>query len=373
MDMSAMAIINLNESESQLQELTMNRPLAALPFAGRYRLVDFTLSNLVNSGVTNVGILIRHKYRSLTDHLRSGKEWDLARKRDGLAWLPPAYTNYPGQMFRGDIENFHSNLDYIQHSREKYVIVTGSQVVCNMSFQPIIAHHQKSGADITVVYSDLTCSGGECADAVTVDVDDQGKVIGMKVHPNDGQRHQIGMGMYIMERRLLVKLVSDAVSRGDYDFVKHCIIKNLEHYHVGAYAYDGHVARIDSTQSYFQHNLELLRPEIWTELFSRSGLIYTKVKDEPPAKYADTAQVHNSLIANGCIIEGKVENSILFRGVRVQKGAHVKNCIITQRSIIGPDVRLEHVICDKNVQITAGRHLRGEENFPLVVKKGRVI
>jgi len=368
-----MGIINLSEAEEYLGDLSRSRPLAAVPFAGRYRLIDFVLSNMVNSGVANVGIFIQHKYRSLMDHLRSGKEWDLARKRDGLFILPPAYTKNPMQIHRGDVENFYSNLDYIAKSRQKYVVIAGPEMVSNLDYRQALAFHKETGAEITVLYTRANCSTHDCVRSSVLEVEQNGRVTEMKEYQALGDYQNVSMKTFIMERKLLIELVNACIARGDYDFIKHCIIKNISKYKVYGYHHHGYVARISSLRSYFQHSMDLLNPHIWKELFFKSGLIYTKVKDEPPAKYMSEADVANSLIATGCFIEGQVESSILFRGVKVHKGAQVKNSIIMQKCEIGPNVILENVICDKDVFITANKQLKGEDKYPIVIRKGQVI
>ncbi|MBP2626881.1 MAG: glucose-phosphate adenylyltransferase, GlgD subunit [Firmicutes bacterium] len=368
-----MGIINLSEVEENLGDLSRSRPLAAVPFAGRYRLIDFVLSNMVNSGVSNVGIFIQHKYRSLMDHLRSGKEWDLARKRDGLFILPPAYTKNPMQIQRGDVENFYSNLDYICKSRQKYVVIAGPGMVSNLDYRQALDFHKSTGAEITVLYTKANCSTHDCVGANVLEIGENGQIINIKEYKESRDYQNISLKTFIMERKLLIELVKDCIARGDYDFIKHCIIKNVNKFKVSGYYHQGYVARISSLQSYFQHSMELLDTQIWRELFFSSGLIYTKVKDEPPAKYMAQADVSNSLIATGCYIEGRVENSILFRSVKVHAGAYIKNSIIMQKCEIGPGVVLENVICDKDVLITADKQLKGECKYPVVITKGQVI
>ena len=368
-----MGVINLNESEEYLGDLSRSRPLAAVPFAGRYRLIDFVLSNMVNSGITNVGIFVQHKYRSLMDHIRSGKEWDLARKRDGVFILPPAYTNNPMQAHRGDVENFYSNLDYLTKSRQKYVVIAGPDMVSNLDYRDALHFHKKSGAEMTVLYTKVNSSTHDCMRATVLEIGDHGRVIDMTEHDGTNELQNISMKIFIMERSIFIELVKECISRGDYDFIKHCIIKNINHYKIVGYQHQGYVARINSIQSYFKHSMEVLNPAIRQELFFKAGLIYTKVKDEPPARYMIDADVSNALIATGCYIEGRVENSILFRGVKVHKGAYIKNSIIMQKGEIGPGVVLENVICDKDVHITANKQLKGECNYPLIIKKGQVI
>lgn len=373
MNNELMGIINLSEAEEYLGELSRTRPLAAVPFAGRYRLIDFVLSNMVNSGISNVGIFIQHKYRSLMDHLRSGKEWDLARKRDGLFILPPAYSKNPMQIHRGDVENFYSNLDYLCKSRQKYVVVAGPEMVSNLDYRQALDFHKNTGAEVTVLYTRANCTTHDCVRSTVVEMGEDGQVLDMKEYKESGQCQNISMKTFIMERKVLIELVNDCIARGDSDFIKHCIIKNITKLKVRGYHYQGYVARISSLRSYFQHSMELLSPHVWKELFFKSGLIYTKVKDEPPAKYMLDADVKNSLISTGCYIEGRVENSILFRGVKVQKGAYIKNSIIMQNGQVCSGVVLENVICDKDVKITANKQFKGECNYPIIVKKGQVI
>lgn len=370
--MDVMGVINLNEADDCLQEITQHRPLAAVPFGGRYRLIDFVLSNMVNSGIHNVGIFVQHKYRSLMDHLRSGKEWDLARKRDGLVILPPAYVSSPLRVQRGDVENFYSNLDYINKSSQKYVLVAGINMICNLDYSAALEFHHHRQADVTVLFTEVDCTREDCRNAVMLEVSPDGRVSDMQVNPEKRKDRKISMEMFIMEKALFIDLIDGCYSRGDYDFIKHCLIKNLPKLKVFAYPHRGYLARVNSLASYFSCNLDLLQPPVWQELFSQSGLIYTKVKDEPPARYTSTSRVTNSLVAGGCYIEGTVENSILFRGVRVHKDVHIKNCIIMQKSEIAGNTILDTVICDKDVHIT-GKQLKGDVLYPTVVKKGTVL
>lgn len=371
--MDVMGIVNLNEPEDFLNELTQYRPLAAVPFGGRYRIIDFILSNMVNSGISNVGILIQHKYRSLMDHLRSGKEWDLARKREGLFLLPPAYSSSPLQTQRGDVENFYSNLDYIEHSQQNYVLISGTSIIYNLNYQAAFEFHQAQGADITVLYSERDCSAKEYADAFLLQVDEEGRVLDMRSKPTAQSKQKMSMETFIMKKDLLVELIRDCIARGEYDFVKHCLVKNISKLKVCGYNYQGYLARINSLQSYFAHNMDLLKPQIWQELFFRDGFIYTKVKDEPPSKYLDGAQTDNVLVSGGCHIAGTVQNSVLSRGVKIDEGAVVKDCIIMQKCEIGSGAILENVILDKDVHIAPGKKLKGEANYPFIIKKGMVI
>lgn len=371
---NTMGIINLHESHDSFREITKHRPLAAVPFAGRYRLIDFVLSNFINSGITNVGILSAGNFSALSDHIRSGKEWDLARKRDGLFLLPSRQTGNAEGAFPNDLTDFFSNLDYIRSSRQRYVLLSGSRTVCNLNYEAAYNYHLAKQADITVLYKEITpADAGKLSAATTIETDSNGRVIDMEICPVNIRSHKLSLEMYLLERTLLVELIDASMSRGGTNFARDCFMKNIENLTVCGFPFTGYLARIDSMQAYFDHSMKLLTPEIWQEMFFANGSIYTKVKDEAPAKYQRDAQVTSSLVANGSVIAGRVENSILFRGVRVHKDARVVNSIIMQKGEIGPGAIIENVICDKDVKITAGKKLKGERNHPIVIEKGIVI
>lgn len=369
---NVMGIINLNAGQDLLKDLTAGRPLAALPFGGRYRLIDFILSNMVNSGMQNIGILVQDKYRALMDHLRSGKEWDLARKRDGLFILPPSSDPCVSGGCRGNVENFYNNLDYIESSRQEYMLIAGSHIVCNLNYRKAFKFHKDMKADITILYKECEPED-ELLQYTVLKCQPDGRITDMGRNSPRIASSKISMEMYIMEKRLLVDLIKDCQARGGWDFVKDVLIRNMDHLKLFGYPYKGYTARIDSIKNYYRHNMDLLKPEKWEELFFKSGLVYTKVKDEAPVKYKENARAVNTMVANGCIIEGRVENSILFRGVKVHKGAYIKDSIIMQKCEIAENAIIENVICDKNVYITQGKWLKGERNYPLVVTKGTIV
>lgn len=367
---TVMGIINLQESENSIQEITSNRPLAAVPFAGRYRLIDFTLSNMVNSGMNNVGVLLPSKSRSIMDHLRSGKEWDLARKREGLYYLPPAEVQSGARS--GDIQSLESHLDYISHSAQKYVLIAGTQAVYNMDYSQSLRFHQNTGADITVIYH--TYSDGPADGGVVLSTADDGYVKDIAVVPSVMEGDKVSLGAYLMKKSLFIDILSHTHARGGTDFLIDGIMRNLERYSIYAFEHKGYVACINSVSSYYRASMELLDYDKWHQLFMNDGfLVRTKVKDEPPAKYKEDAVIKNSMIANGCVIEGTVENSILFRGVKVAKGVQIKNSIIMQKCEFEENALVENVICDKNVVITEEKWLKGAPNYPLIVEKGVVI
>lgn len=371
---NTMGLINLHESQESFREITKHRPLAAVPFAGRYRLIDFVLSNFINSGITNVGILSAGNSRALADHIRSGKEWDLARKRDGLFLLPSWQTGNTQGAFPNDLADFFSNLDYIKSSRQRHALLSGSRAVCNINYEAAYNYHSEKKADITVLYKEYSSTEARSLSAATMlGTDSDSRVVDMEICPVNIHSNKLSLEMYLLDRQLLVDLIDASVSRGGTNFARDCIMKNLGHLKVYGYPFDGYLARIDSMQNYFDHSMKLLIPEIWQEIFFGNGSIYTKVKDEAPAKYQRDALVKSSLVANGSVIAGKVENSILFRGVKVHKDARVTNSIVMQKGEIGPGAIIENVICDKDVKITAGKKLKGEANHPIVIEKGTVI
>ncbi|KUO50434.1 MAG: hypothetical protein APF76_07170 [Desulfitibacter sp. BRH_c19] len=365
-----MGIITIPDNLESLHDITNDRVVAAVPYGGRYRLIDFILSNMVNSGIQNVGIFIGHKSRSLMDHLRSGKDWDLHRKRNGLFILPTDYRNHAGNP-SGDLEYFYKHLDYFHGSTEKYVLIAGSNAVCNTTFDKAFKFHINNHADITMLYSDYPQPIS--VHKTILETDSNNRVIDLKVNPARKTSKKLSMEMYIMKKELLIDITDTCISKGKYDLTKHGIINNLKTLNVYAYHYPGYFGKISSLACYYKHNLDLLKPEIWKELFFNSGPIYTKVKNEPPTKYYETSTVENSLIASGCIIEGIVKNSILFRGVTVAEGSTIKNCIILPRTEIRNGVYIENIILDKNVCISADKTLIGDEKHPIYIGKGSIV
>jgi glucose-1-phosphate adenylyltransferase len=361
----------LQENERSIKELTSHRPLATVPFAGRYRLIDFVLSSMVNSGLENVGVLLPNKSRSVMDHLRSGKDWDLARKRDGLRFLPPSET--VDDVRTGDIQSLMYHLDYIETLHEEYVIIAGGSVIYNMSFDELFRYHENTKADITVVYTEDAVDYGKKGDTLVLQTADDGLVTDMAVVPAANKGEKVSMTIYIMRKDVFVNIVKKTHARGGTKFVFDGIVRNFEDYTIYGYHHKGYVARVNSLVGYYRASMDLLKDDKWQSLFINDNLIYTQVKDEAPVKYKRDAVATNSLIANGCVIEGTVENCILFRGVKVAKGAHIKNSIIMQKTTIAEGADLENIICDKNVVITENKCLKGAKTYPLVVEKGIAI
>nr|WP_279325991.1 sugar phosphate nucleotidyltransferase [Bacillus sp. FJAT-47783] len=331
---SMLGIIDATIYKEEIKDLTLGRSMAAIPFAGRYRLIDFVLSNMVNSGIESVAIFPKYQYRSLMDHLGSGKQWDLNRKRDGLFFFPSPHLHDEYDEF-GSFRQFSDHIDYFNRSRQKYAVITNSHTVVNIDFQKVLDHHIEMNCDITEV-----CQNGK------------------------------SLQMYLLKTDFLM----DLMTQSEYSNFKtlHDVVNRPDQFTICQYDHKGYAAVIDSIESYFTHSLELLHSEIWQSLFLKDRPIFTKVKDEPPTRYGKMAEIQKSFVANGCIIEGKVENSIIFRGVHIGKGTVVKNSIIMQKTQVGEGCTIENAILDKDVKIGNNIQLIGEVQFPNVIHKGTV-
>ena len=367
-------LIYTGEGNPKMRELAESRAVAAVPFGGRYRCVDFILSSLVHTGVTSVGIIAQKNYHSLMDHLGSGKEWDLDRKREGLFILPPFMTKESTGVFRGAVDALVSCMGYVRRAPEQYVLLSGSHTVFNTSFDDMIDQHIRTGADITIMYNETI--GFDIEDQnkdLRLIMDESGRVTEMELDPYRPQSSCCSCEVYLMDKKLLEYLVEEAYSHGTYHFTRDILLRKVNSLKIYGWKYNGFVARLDSVKRYFEYSMQLLDPEIREELFSQKTPIYTKVKDEVPARYYSNARVVNSMVADGCEIDGYVENSILFRGVKVGKGAVVKNSILLQATKLGEGVQLDHIISDKNTRFNDGRVLTGYSGYPLVIKKNSMI
>jgi glucose-1-phosphate adenylyltransferase len=332
MKLPMMGVINLIHEADEMGSLTANRCLATVPFGGRYRLIDFVLSSMVNSGIPKVAVFAHTKFRSLMDHLGSGSNWDLHRKQSGLFVLPPSMEDQT-DFGKGDLYHFYRNRDYFARSPLDYVVISRSHMVCNVDFAKVLDQHRETGADITVVCK--RCPEGLPGLARKVKINETGRIVEMQDHFGRLESEVVSMEMYVLSKDLLLDLVETSLAQGRDHFVRHTILSRLNKLHVNAYMHDGVLGVVNNIAAFYRHSMELLQPEVWKELFFKPGTIYTKVKDEPPTHYRNGADVTHSLIANGCDIEGTVYNSILFRGVKVGKDAVVRNSIVMQNGVIG--------------------------------------
>ncbi|MGN1040563.1 MAG: glucose-1-phosphate adenylyltransferase subunit GlgD [Candidatus Fimimonas sp.] len=360
-----MGLILTINNDCDMGELTSLRSVAAIPFGGRYRLIDFVLSNLVNSGVINVGVATDYNYQSLMDHLGSGKPWGLARKKYGLTFLPPFAANNSQADER--LKMLMSVLHYLKRSQQKYVIVAESNNVCNMTFNKVVEQHKETGADLTVVYTQTSDDNG-----VFVNIDDDGNVKGL-ADKRKGKKGNKPVGYYVFTKDLLVNVLERCQMLGKRSFYNDLLEMFVNRGKVVGYRFDGYLSQISDVNGYYRVSMDLMNSDVRKNLFMSDNRILTKVKDKVPTRYMFNAEVANSMIADGCVIDGKVENCILFRGVKVAKGANLKNCIIMQDTVISENVRLSCCIVDKDCVILNGRELVGQPDFPIVVGKRRTI
>ena len=373
-------LIFSNIHDRNIPELTQKRTMASVPFGGRYRLVDFTLSNMVNADIYKVGIITHYNYQSLMDHVGTGKDWDLARSSGGIKILPPFITAYDntvtsGHPYSSRLEALMGIYNFVSRCTEEYLVLSDCDIVCNIDLRSVIRHHIDTGADITVVTKNLYLSSDAAKNGTIVETDDTGRITNLIHHPAamDGFM-DLCLNIFVLKREYLQNIIIDSLARGYKSFTRDIIANNRLNMKYMKYEYDGYFAAINSLDGYYRSSMDLLRPEVRDCIFGiKNRPVYTKVKNSAPTRYSDTSKVSNSLIADGCVIDGVVENSIIFRGVKVGKGTVIKNSIIMQNSEIGDDAFLNCVISDKEVVVKNGRMLSGHDTHPFSISKGMVI
>ncbi|MDR1669023.1 MAG: glucose-1-phosphate adenylyltransferase subunit GlgD [Oscillospiraceae bacterium] len=361
-------------SDHRLKPLTAHRTACSLPFGARYRVIDFMLSNMVNSGIPDVGVIMREDYQSLLDHLGAGRDWDLARKRGGLRILPPfAYAGGSREAgtYRGKIDALNAIQSYISFIRQEYIVLADGDLIVNLPLEEIFERHVKSGADMTCVCTSRK-DNGYAADAAFVRLGAGEQVtevllsaLGEDVYPC--------IGVYILSKDLLVNLMNRCNAENSVDFTKDVLQRYYKEMRIKAFVYDGFAARLHTVADYFEQSMNLLKPEVRDDLFSRSRPIKTKIRDDAPTYYSPESKVKCSVVADGCSIRGNLENCIVFRGVQIEEGAVLKNCIFMQDSHIGKNTNLSIYITDKEVTIEEGCSAKGHRTFPLTIPKGSVV
>ena len=321
---NVLGLVFANMHDTTLGDMTKNRTMGSVMFGGRYRLIDFPLSNMVNSGISEVGVITKSNYQSLLDHLGSAREWDLARKKGGLYILPP-FGNVESTLYRGRIEALYGAMSFIKHSRAKYVILSDCDVVTNIDYKPIVAAHIESGADITAVAHTGVYSSDDIKTSTVFNVDADKNVTSVLINPDISGTCTTSLNVFVMSMDFLIETVNDAMARGNVSFERNILQEKCRELKIKIYEYDN---------------------------------------------YDLDSKVSKSLVADGCIIEGEVENSVLFRGVKVGKGAKVKNCILMQGTVVGDNAELNYLITDKNVSICENHILTSSPQYPMYVGKG---
>jgi len=355
----------LNEQEDNIKSLTKTRPIASIPIGGRYRIIDFVLSNMVNSGIHNIGVFTNSKSRSLVDHIDSGKYWDLDRRINGLFLFN--FTSDKSQL--ADIDVLSDNMEFIYRAKQDYVIMSSSYMVCNMDYNEAAKYHEQSGSDVTLLYKKINNGKDNFVNCNTLYVNEENKVLSIGKNIGTEDKLNISMEMFIMKKSTLITIVNKCVQTGYHNSIKAAIYNSVSELSVNAYEFKGYLQCVNSIKNYYKTNMDMLNTKITKELFFNKRLIYTKSKDEAPTKYFNGSKVSNALISNGCILKGKIENSIISRRVVVHAGVEIKNCIIFQGCEIKEGCKLINAIIDKNTIIHENTLLMGDEEFPIVIEK----
>ncbi len=367
-NVNVVGVVFPNQHDACLGGLTSRRSLGSVPFGGRYRLIDFVLSNMVNAGISKVALATKSHYQSLMDHLGSGKAWDLDRKNGGLYFQP---TTVSDAAYAGRIAAFTDMLAFLNHCKEEYVLIADCHVVGNLDYAALIRRHIDSGADVTAAYRVGAPIGRE--DDILFSTDAAGRVSDIRVGAAGEATAACGIGLYVIGRELLIRLVQQANAHSLYHFERDILQHGLSDLAIFGYEVTEYTATVYSLAGYFEANMALLDPDVRSKIFLPARRVYTKVRDCAPAVYGLHATVTDSLVADGAVIDGTVRRSVVFRDVKVDRGVTLENCIIMQGSAIRADAKLGYVICDKDVQVGDAASLQGVAHYPVYVKKGMKI
>ena len=368
--MKAVGIVLAGGTSNKMRELTKKRAAAALPVAGSYRAIDFVLSNLSHSHIQKVAVLTQYNARSLNEHLNSSKWWDFGRKQGGLYVFTPIITSDNGYWYRGTADAIYQNLDFLKKCHEPYVVITSGDAVYKMDYEKVLDYHVAKGADITIVCKDLAPDEDICRFG-TMKMDEDMRVVKLEEKPMVATSNTVSTGIYIIRRRLLIELIEECIEDERYDFVSDILIRYRNLKKIYGYKIDDYWSNIATVEAYYKTNMDFLKPEVRNHFFKQRPEICTKVSDLPPAKYNPGAVVKNSLIASGSIVNGTVENSILFKKVFVGSNCIIKNSIILNDVYLGDNTCIENCIVESNSTIRANTHHVGEEAIKVIVEKNQ--
>ncbi len=363
-----MGLLFPNMGDSTLGDLTGQRSIGSTPFGGRYRLIDFPLSNMVHAGISKVGVITKKNYNSLMDHLGSGKAWDLSRKNEGLYYLPPRGSD---DLYEGRISSLADILPFLQASKEEMVVLSDCYTVGNIDLDRMIAHHIAGGADVTIGYVRTTLQGAIDRMMVWPGID--GRITDIVFNQSEEADGCFSIGLYVMSKAFLIRTIKDAIGRNLTHFERDILQKHIDSLHVAGYEIEEKTMMICSQEQYFAANMALLDPEVRAKLFLPGRPIYTKVRDCAPARYGLHSSVSDSLVGDGAHIHGTVRNAIVFRDVDIGRDAVVENCVVMQGAIIGERAQLRYTIADKNVVVKDGRSLQGCESYPIYIAKNTIV
>ncbi len=371
--MKTMGIIFANIYDSSLGELTNKRTMASLPYGGRYRQIDFALSNMSNSGIRHIGIITKYNYQSLMNHIGSGQEWDLDIGEGGMQYLTPFAMGHNGN-YRGKLEAINSAISFLALTDEDYVVLCDSGVLCALDFREVIKSHIASGADVTVVAKDGVCNGEKQLD-MALRADKNGCVTDIAVDYCAGKDYLASMGIFVIGRERLMRETIEAVAHNRYHFERDLVMHGFaeKKMTVNLYRFGGVALFNESPREFYHNNLALIDPEVRHGLFGTGLSVYTRVRDEVPTYYGEGSDIRECIVADGCMLNGHVEHSVLFRGVQIHEGARVKNSVIMQGTRVGKNAELECVILDKDVIVRPGARLCGTTEHPLILKRGETV
>jgi len=365
--MRAIGIILAAGNNKMIKELSNRRAIAALPVAGSFRAIDFALSNMTNSGIKKVAVITQYNARSLNEHLSSSKWWDFGRKQGGLFLFTPTVTAENSNWYRGTADSLYQNIDYLKRSHEPYVVIASGDGVYKMDYNKVLEDHIAKNADITIVTKEIKADEDDISRFGVVKVGDNGRVLDFEEKPLVAETSTASIGVYVVRRRQLIELLETCAAEGRTDFVKDILIRYKNVKRINAYSLDSYWRNIGSIESYYKTNMDFLDPEVRTHFFRTAPGVYTKVEDLPPAKFNGDAVTTNSLIASGCIINGSVENSVLFKKVYVGNNCVIKNSIILNDVHIGDNCYIENCIVESRDTIKANTVHTGEAGNPKIV------
>jgi len=366
--MRAIGIILAGGNNHRMRELSQKRAIAAMPVAGSYRSIDFALSNMSNSHIQRVAVLTQYNSRSLNEHLSSSKWWDFGRKQGGLFVFTPTVTADNSSWYRGTADSIYQNLDFLKNSHEPYVVIASGDCVYKMDYNKLLEYHIAKKADITVVCKDLP-EGTSVERYGTVQMDDDNRIEDFDEKPIMAKSNTISCGIYVVRRRQLIEMIEKSALEDRYDFVKDVLIRYKNLKRIYGYKITEYWRNIASVEDYFSTNMDFLKPEIRDYFFRQYPDVYSKVDDLPPAKYNVGANVRNSLISSGSIINGTVENSIIFKKVYVGNNCTIKDSIILNDVYIGDNTYIENCIVESRDTIRANSYHQGENGIKIVIEK----
>ena len=370
--MNVLGIIFANDSE--LGSLTELRTTASVPFAGRYRQVDFQLTNMAAAGIRHIGIISRHNYQSLMHHIGGAEEWGLELGEGGLEFLTP-FSSSLTDNYRGKLETLNYSMNFLKYGPEdEYVVMSGSSILCNMDIQKLLASHISSGKDVTVLTKAGIADGTRALD-LAVKLDKKGEIADLAVNFVAPAEYLASMDVFVLSKKFLVQRVQELVARNMFHMDRDFILGQWQQgeLSLNVYQFDGTALYNESIADYYKNSLALIDSDVRHDLFGRHHSIYTKVRDRVPVYYGENANVTNSIVADGCVLEGDVKNSVLFRQVTIGEGSTVENCVIMNDAQIGEGCQLSNVILDKDVIVPAGQKLCGTPSNPTIIKKGAAV